>query len=94
MEFSGKLSGMSGNFVLVCCWEPWRTVQARIMKFYTLIEDNRPHKHAANDDVTSCFRSAVNEVRKTAENAASHGIVFALNCLRYTVMHCLQPYRI
>ena len=32
-------------------------LQTRFAKFYTLIEDNRPHKHAGNG-VTSCFRLA------------------------------------
>ena len=43
-------------------------------KFYTLLEDNLPHK-LARYDATSCFRSAFIEVRKTAENAASDDFV-------------------
>ena len=41
---------------------------------YTLIEDSRSHKPAGND-VSSCFRSAFIEVRKTADIAASDGFV-------------------
>ena len=42
-------------------WNFSRMVQARNMKFYALIEDNRPHKPAGND-ATSCFRSVFIEV--------------------------------
>ena len=51
------------------------------MKFYTLIEDNRPHKPAGND-ITSYFQSAFIEVRKTAENVASDGFV----CVKYNAV--------
>ena len=53
------------------------------MKFYTLIEDNRPHKPAGNN-VTSCFRSAFIDVRQLAENEATDGFV----CGKYSaVLH-------
>ena len=38
-------------------WNISKTVQGRIMKFYKLVEDNRPHQKPGND-VTSIFRSA------------------------------------
>ena len=57
-------------------------ISLRIMKVYALIEDNRPH--TSRNDVTSCFRSTFIEIRKTVENAASHGFV----CVKYnTVLH-------
>ena len=38
-------------------WNFWRKVQARSIKFYTLIEDKWPHKSAGNC-IASSFRSA------------------------------------
>ena len=55
-------------------WNFSRTVQARMSKFYTLLEDNLAHKPPWYD-VASCFRSAFIEVRTTAKNAASDGFV-------------------
>ena len=58
------------------------------MKFYTLIEDYRPYKIPGND-VTSCFRSAFIEVRKTAENAASDGFL-KLSTALSTMQCCIN----
>ena len=49
-------------------WNFLRTVPARIITFYTLIEDKRPHKPAGNV-ITRSFRSAAKMLLNTTESA-------------------------
>ena len=52
-------------------------------KFYTLLDDDMPHK-AAGYDITSCFQSAFIEVRRTAENAVIENVIDILRARNLT----------
>ena len=87
-------SGKNDVVVVVVCHKGRqsyipRTVRPRIAKFYTGIHTVMSYSHTGYD-VTSYFRTAFTEVRKTAENAASDSFRSQFSGVAFCLPHQLM----